>query len=102
MAGVAHPSGVMPPVRSNDVVLVYPARPAEVRSAISRGGSVTGETLDLSSLTAITATSMEHNSLAPREFMLARMATLIEVDTPPAGLANAEAGTPRKRGDSGA
>ena len=24
MAGVAHPSGVMPPVRSNDVVLVYP------------------------------------------------------------------------------
>jgi hypothetical protein len=25
MAGVAHPSGVMLPVRSSDVVLVYPA-----------------------------------------------------------------------------
>ena len=83
-------------------MLVYPARPAAVRSAINRGGSVTGETLVLSSLAAITATSAEHHSLAPREFMLARMATLIEVDAPPAGLASAEAGTPRKRGDSGA
>jgi hypothetical protein len=63
---------------------------------------VTGETLGLSSLAVIIATSVPHNSLAPREFMLARMATLIEVDAPPAGLANAEAGTPRKRGDSGA
>ena len=83
-------------------MLVYPARPAAVRSAINRGGSVTGETLDLSSLAAITATSVEPNSLAPREFTLARMATLIEVYAPPAGLANAEAGTPRKKGDSGA
>lgn len=62
---------------------------------------MTGETLVLSSLAAITPPSMEQNSPAPREFMLARMATLIEVDAPPAGLANAEAG-PRKRGDSGA
>jgi hypothetical protein len=58
---------------------------------------VTGETLVLSSLAAITATSVEHNSLAPREFMLARMATQNEVDVPPAGLANAEAGPPKER-----
>ena len=57
---------------------------------------MTGETLVLSSLAAITAPSVEHNSLAPREFMLARMATLIEVDAPPAGLANAEASTPER------
>jgi hypothetical protein len=63
---------------------------------------VTGETLVLSSLAAINTPSVEHNSLAPRELVLARMATLIEVDAPPVGLANAEAGTPRKRGDSGA
>jgi hypothetical protein len=58
---------------------------------------VTGETLVLSSLAAIIAPSMEHHSLAPREFMLARMATLIEVDAPPAGLASAEAGPPKER-----
>jgi hypothetical protein len=58
---------------------------------------VTGETLVLSSLAALTATSVEHNSFAPRELKLARMATLIEVDAPPAGLANAEAGPPKER-----
>jgi hypothetical protein len=36
-AGVAHPTGVMPLVRSNDVVLVYPARPAAARSAVALG-----------------------------------------------------------------
>jgi hypothetical protein len=40
----------------------------------------------------MTAASLEHNSLAPREFMLARLAALIAVDAPPASyLANAEA-----------
>jgi hypothetical protein len=63
---------------------------------------VTGETLVLGSLADITAASVEHNSLslAPREFMLARMAAPIEVDVPPAYLANAD--SLRKRGDSGA
>jgi len=39
MAGVAHPSGVMPPVGSNDVVPVYPARPAAARSVANQEGS---------------------------------------------------------------
>ena len=72
---------------------VYPARPAAARSAVNQEGFVTGETLVLGSLADITAASVEHNSLAPREFMLARMAALIEMDAPPAYLANAEAGS---------
>jgi hypothetical protein len=56
-------------------------------------GSVTGETLVLSSPADITAASVEHNSLVLREFMLARTAALIEADAPPAYLANAEAGS---------
>jgi hypothetical protein len=63
---------------------------------------VTGETLVLSSPADSTAASVEHHSVVPREFMLARMDALIEVGTPPAYLANAEAGSLRKRGDSGA
>jgi hypothetical protein len=93
---------MMPPVRSNDVVLVYPARAAAARSAVNQEGFVTGETLVRSSLADITAASVEHNSLAPRELMLARMAALIKVDAPPAYLANAEAGSLQKRGGSGA
>jgi hypothetical protein len=55
---------------------------------------VTGETLVLDTLADITAASVEHNSLAPREFMLARMAAPVEVDASPASyLANAEAGS---------
>jgi len=58
----------------------------------SREGSVTAETPVLDTLADITAASVEHNSLAPREFMLARMAALIAVDAPPASyLANAGA-----------
>jgi alkylhydroperoxidase/carboxymuconolactone decarboxylase family protein YurZ len=54
--------------------------------------SVTGETPVLDTLADMTAASLEHNSLAPREFMLARLAALIAVDAPPASyLANAEA-----------
>lgn len=49
----------------------------------------------------IAAASVERNPLAPREFVLARMAAQIEVGAPPACLANAEAGSLRKRDDSG-
>ena len=37
MAGVAHPSGVMPRVRRDDVVLIYPSRAAAARSAVGGG-----------------------------------------------------------------
>ena len=38
------------------------------------------ETPVLDTLADITAASVEHNSLAPREFMLVKMAALIPVD----------------------
>jgi len=44
------------------------------------GRSMTGETPVLGTLADLTAASVERNSLAPREFMLVRMATLIPVD----------------------
>ena len=57
----------------------------------------TADTPVLDTLADITAASVEHNSLAPRELMLARVAALIAVDAPPASyLANAGAA-----GDSG-
>ena len=50
------------------------------------------ETPVLDTLADITAASLEHNSLAPRELMLVRLAALIAVDAPPASyLANAGA-----------
>jgi len=53
---------------------------------------MTAETPVLDTLADITAASAEHNSLVPREFMLARIAALIAVDAPPASyLANAGA-----------
>jgi alkylhydroperoxidase/carboxymuconolactone decarboxylase family protein YurZ len=53
---------------------------------------VIAETPVLDTLADITAASLAHNSLAPRELMLARMAALIAVDAPPASyLANAGA-----------
>jgi hypothetical protein len=40
----------------------------------------------------ITTASVEHNSVSPRDFMLARLAALIAMDAPPASyLANAPA-----------
>ena len=52
------------------------------------------ETPVLDTLTDLTAASAEHNSLPPREFMLARIAALIAVDAPPASyLATAEGAT---------
>ena len=53
---------------------------------------MTAETPVLDTLADITAASLEHNSLAPRELMLVRVAALIAVDAPPASyLANAGA-----------
>ena len=53
---------------------------------------MTADTPVLDTLADITVASVEHNSLAPREFMLARIAALIAVDAPPASyLANAGA-----------
>ena len=53
---------------------------------------MTAETPVLDTLAELTAVSIEHNSLPPREFMLARLAALIAVDAPPASyLANAGA-----------
>jgi alkylhydroperoxidase/carboxymuconolactone decarboxylase family protein YurZ len=50
------------------------------------------ETPVLDTLADITAASVEHNSLPPRELMLVRLAALIAVDARPASyLANAEA-----------
>ena len=37
----------------------------------------------LDTLTDMTAASVDHNSLSPRDFMLARVAALIAVDAPP-------------------
>ena len=37
----------------------------------------------LDTLTDITAASVEHNTLSPRDFMLARLAALIAADAPP-------------------
>ena len=51
-----------------------------------------GETPVLDTIADITAASLEHNSLPPRELMLVRLAALIAVDAPAASyLANAGA-----------
>ena len=53
---------------------------------------MSGDTPVLDTLADITAASVEHNSLSPREFMLARLSALIAVDAPPMSyIANAEA-----------
>jgi alkylhydroperoxidase/carboxymuconolactone decarboxylase family protein YurZ len=71
-------------------------RTAPLKCALRKqpGGSMTAETPVLDTLADITAVSVEHNSLAPRELMLARIAALIAVDAPPVSyLANAGAAT---------
>ena len=46
----------------------------------------------LDTLADVTAASIEHNTLSPRDFMLARLAALIAVDAPPLSyIANASA-----------
>jgi alkylhydroperoxidase/carboxymuconolactone decarboxylase family protein YurZ len=53
---------------------------------------MSADTPVLDTLTDMTAASVEHNSLSPREFMLARVAALIAVDAPPVSyFANAAA-----------
>jgi alkylhydroperoxidase/carboxymuconolactone decarboxylase family protein YurZ len=48
----------------------------------------------LDALTDMTAASVDHNCLSPRDFMLARVAALIAVDAPPISyIANASAVT---------
>ncbi|HLN69767.1 MAG TPA: carboxymuconolactone decarboxylase family protein [Streptosporangiaceae bacterium] len=42
-----------------------------------------GDTPVLDTLTEMTAVSIDHNSLSPREYILARLAALIAVDAPP-------------------
>jgi len=93
-AGVAHPWGVMPPVRRSGVVLIYPARPAATHSAVAGKGPVTAETPVLDALAELTAASAEHLSVAPREFMLLTLAAPIAADAPPASYpANVDAAT---------
>ena len=54
---------------------------------------MSNDTPVLDTIADITAVSIEHSSLSPREFMLVRMAALIAMDAPPASyLANAPAG----------
>jgi alkylhydroperoxidase/carboxymuconolactone decarboxylase family protein YurZ len=56
------------------------------------GGSMSADTPVLDTLTEMTAASVEQNSLAPRDYMLARLAALIAVDAPPISyFANASA-----------
>ena len=62
------------------------------RSALIPGGSVSTNTPVLDTIVDITTASIDHNSVSPRDFMLARLAALIAVDAPPASyLANASA-----------
>jgi alkylhydroperoxidase/carboxymuconolactone decarboxylase family protein YurZ len=53
---------------------------------------VSTDTPVLDTILDITTASIDHNSVSPRDFMLARLAALIAVDAPPASyLANAAA-----------
>lgn len=53
---------------------------------------MTTDTPVLDTIGDITAASIQHNSVSPREFMLARLAALIAVDAPPVSyVANAPA-----------
>jgi len=56
------------------------------------GGFVTSDTAVLDTLVDLTAASVDHSSLPPRDFMLLRLAALIAVDAPPVSyFANASA-----------
>jgi alkylhydroperoxidase/carboxymuconolactone decarboxylase family protein YurZ len=53
---------------------------------------VSTDTPVLDTIADITAASIEHNSISPRDFVLARLAALMAMDAPPASyLANAPA-----------
>jgi hypothetical protein len=81
----------MSPAGKGDGLLAYPARLTATRPTVAKERSMT-ETPVLDTLADLTTTSIDHNSLVPREFMLTRMAALIAVDAPPASyLANVAA-----------
>jgi len=44
---------------------------------------MSADTPVLDTLTDMTAASVEHNSLSPREYLIARLAAMIAVDAPP-------------------
>jgi alkylhydroperoxidase/carboxymuconolactone decarboxylase family protein YurZ len=44
---------------------------------------MSADTPVLDTLTDMTAVSIDHNSLSPREYMLARLAALVAMDAPP-------------------
>src|SRR4249919_1614900 len=46
------------------------------------GGFMSSESPVLDTLTDMTAASVDHNSLSPRDYMLARLAALIAMDAP--------------------
>jgi alkylhydroperoxidase/carboxymuconolactone decarboxylase family protein YurZ len=70
----------------------YIQNAAAARSAVTGGRSVATETPVLDTLADLTAAAGEHNSLPPRELMLARIAALIAMHAPPASyLANTAA-----------
>jgi alkylhydroperoxidase/carboxymuconolactone decarboxylase family protein YurZ len=52
-------------------------------SALITGGFMTADGPVLDTLTDMTAASVEHNSLSPRDYILARVAAMIAVDAPP-------------------
>jgi alkylhydroperoxidase/carboxymuconolactone decarboxylase family protein YurZ len=47
------------------------------------GGFMSSESPVLDTLADMTAASVDHNSLSPREYMLVRLAALIAMDAPP-------------------
>jgi alkylhydroperoxidase/carboxymuconolactone decarboxylase family protein YurZ len=47
------------------------------------GGFMSSESPVLDTLTDMTAASVDHNSLSPRDYMLVRLAALIAMDAPP-------------------
>jgi alkylhydroperoxidase/carboxymuconolactone decarboxylase family protein YurZ len=61
-----------------------PAHPASIFPEVSMTEDPTSDGSPvLDTLTDMTAASVEHNSLSPRDFILARVAALIAVDAPP-------------------
>ena len=97
--GVAHPSGVMFPAREQ----WWTAHASSVASSrvfrANRGGSMPDDdTPVLDTLADITAASVEHNSLPPRELMLARLAALIAVATHRLPPTSSTPGPPRTAG----
>jgi alkylhydroperoxidase/carboxymuconolactone decarboxylase family protein YurZ len=56
----------------------HPSQPLAIT-----GGFMSADGPVLETLTDMTAASIDHNSLSPREYLLARLAAMIAVDAPP-------------------